>query len=181
MQKDLLLPASILAGCTIIGAGLFLGLRASQPPPVGAVTSAPVAGAISAPVMATTAAPGAAAAPPVMPGMAFPGMAMPGVSPAVQSAAEASAKELLLAEKKNSFLPKCWDPALTRSPEPKTVKLVFSLNFDPQGREIGRAISEDRTAMREDVAICLRGLTSTLQISPPPGVPVRVDIPLELP
>jgi hypothetical protein len=35
--------------------------------------------------------------------------------------------------------------------------------------------------MRDDVASCLRGLTSPLEVSPAPGVPVRVELPLELP
>lgn len=105
---------------------------------------------------------------------------MPGVPPDVQAAAERAAHDALLGEKKRTLLPKCWQPALAQRPEPAIAKFRLNMMFDAQGREVGRGLHEDRSAIRTDVANCIRNQAMTLQISPP-GVPVSVTVPLDFP
>lgn len=187
MQKEYLVPASILIGCTIIGAGLFLGLRGQPAPPPPALTAAPVARSSephpAAPPV-TAAAPPPAPVAPMMgnPGAgALAGLSGPAVSPEVQAAVEKAATAALAEEKKAVFIPKCWQPALKEKPQPAVAKFSLDMTFDPQGTEITRGLSEDRSAPRPDVANCLRTLPMSLRVSPPPPVPVRVQLPLEFP
>jgi len=181
MQKDHLVPASILLGCTIIGAGLYFGLRSqSQPagPASAAVATPRSAEAYTAPPPTT----GPAGPPPVLPGLGMvPGLAGPTVPPELQAAVERAAAAALAEEKKKVFIPKCWQPAIAGAPQPAFAKFSLDMTFDPQGTEITRGLSEERSAPRPDVANCIRSLPMSLRISPPPGLPVRVNLPLELP
>lgn len=178
MQKEYLVPVSIFAGCTVIAVGLFLGLR--ERPEAPSVSSAASPALATAPSSRPIGA-GAAATPPEAPATPPAAVAPPAVSPDVQAVSEAAAKKALEAEKKASFVPRCWEPALARAPEPKRLKVSFDITFDPSGKEVGRGISEDRSAMRPDAVNCLRGLGIGLRISPPPGVHVRMQIPMEFP
>jgi hypothetical protein len=177
MQKDHVIPLSILAGCGIIAAGLYFGLRAQSPQ----VAPAPAAPPGSAFATAADPPPPPRSAPP--PPLALPPtVSLAPTSPAeLQATAEKAATAALLAEKKKTFLPKCWLPALQKEPRPAVAKYTLSMMFDAQGKEIGRALSEDRSALRSDVGRCLQDLPMGLQLEPPPGAPVSVTIPLEFP
>lgn len=185
MQKELLVPGSILIGCTIIGAGLYFGLSARPEPAAGpfagavtaaADTGAKPAGSPPANVAVTTPAP----QPPPMGAPMMPGLAGPSVPPAVQAAVEKAAAEALAAEKKNNLVPKCWKPALEKQPQPAVAKYSLDMTFDPQGTQITFGMNEERSALRSDVAACIQSQNITLRIAPP-GFPVRVLLPLEFP
>ncbi len=181
MQKDHLVPISILLGCGMIAAGLYFGLR-SQPPPGPSPDASPAAtGAATSGVRPTVlTAPPHPVTPP--PGPAVAGApVLPAVPAEVQAAAERAANEAVLAEKKKTYVPKCWEPALAKAPQPAVAKYKLDMMFDPQGKQIGLGLQEDRSALRTDVANCIRDQGLTLQISPPPGVHVHVLVPLELP
>ena len=186
MQKDYLIPLSIVVGCSIIGVGLYMGLHSPSQPGASAPasqlaggpaatemrpTSLPSSTGVSPPAVATAAgAPGFPAIPPVQ-----------GVPAEVQAAAERSARDALLAEKKTTLIPKCWQPALQKVPQPAVAKYQLDVMFDAQGVQIGRGLHEDRSAMRPDVANCISEQPMTLRLSPPPGIPIHMLLPLEFP
>ncbi|MBK8255394.1 MAG: hypothetical protein IPK82_22385 [Polyangiaceae bacterium] len=167
MDKAYLLPLSILVGCTIIGGGLYFGLRqqAVAPLPDASATAQSTAPA-SPPATATV------AALPMIPGPF--GIPVQQVPPDIQAATEAAAKVALEKAKKEIFIPKCYAPGIAQQAEPKHIKLTYDLTFNAQGEEIMRGISEDRSAMRADIAICLRNLPDQLKLSYQPGMNVRV-------
>lgn len=165
-----MLPASIVLGGSVIAAGVYFGLSA-RPPSNFATTSSTVSNLAESTASATTATASPALA-------AIP--AATGVSPVIAAAADAAAREALVAEKAKTFVPKCWKPALEKTPRPDFVKFKLNIAFDAQGKEIGRALVEDRNAPRPDVSRCIAEQTLGLRI-PPPGVPVNVLIPLEFP
>ena len=177
VQRDLSLPAAVVIGSAIIGAGLYFGLRSQAP-----ATPAPAAGAsdFGRPRDGAVAGTGAAAPPPALPPRGG-GLVMPGAPEEVRQRAENAAREALLAEKKARFIPECWAPAIKKQPSPATSKHVFSIGFDAQGREMGRGLKEIRGQTRGDVSQCLRAFPMGLRISPPPGVPIVVEIPIEFP
>lgn len=183
MQKELLVPASILIGCSIIGAGLYFGLK-GQPQPVAPPAAIPGAGAGTGPagppsatVAITVPVPQQA---PAMPAPVMPGLAGPAVPPEVQAAAERAATEALAAEKKSYFVPSCYKPAIEKQPQPPAAKYMVDMTFDPQGTQVTFGLNEDRSALRPDVAQCIRDRNLALKI-PPQGYPVRVMLPLEFP
>lgn len=178
MQKEYLLPASILLGCCVIGLGLFLGLRASSPAPggVGSAGAASVSVTLGPPGGSPASAPAAAIS-----GAGTAGAPPPSLSAGTQAQFEQAARAALAAEKKATFLPACWEPAIKSAPLPARAKFSLDVTFDAQGIEVARGISDDRSAPRNDVGICLRKLPMGLKLSPPPGVSVRVELPLELP
>lgn len=182
MQKDHLVPISILLGCGMIAAGLYFGLRSQAPAGPSPAASLAASGAPTSdakPPIATSSAPPVLVPPP---GPIAPGALLPPTAPAeVQAAAERAANEAVLAEKKKTYLPKCWEPALKKAPQPAVAKYKLDMMFDPQGKQIGLGLQEDRAAVRTDVANCIRDLGLGLQLSPPPGVPVHVLVPLEFP
>lgn len=155
MNKDLLIPGSILAGCLAIALGVYL--RPSQQTPTGLAPtpltdSTPVAPAPRPPTRAAT--------------------------KALETTVREQAKQVLAAAQQATFIPKCWTPVVTANPGPSTSTYYFQITFDAQGKERGRAISERRGTSRPDVAICLRKLPLGLEV-PPPGTPVRVELPLD--
>lgn len=162
-----LLPASILAGCGVIAAGLYLGLRASQPaaPPA---SSRPLD---SAPAATSVAPPSAQAAPPPA------RVDADAVQKRVQEAAAAAIEK----EKREKYLPQCWVPALEENPQPPTSKHFFVLGFDAEGRESVRGLSDIRGESRAEVGACVQRVPMGIRISPPPGIPVNVQVPLEFP
>lgn len=187
MQKEYLVPASILIGCGIIGAGLYFGLR-SQSQPVAPLPAVSVTGAAPGADGPRGQAPPANVPPPGAPPPAQPGPAgdMPGVSPPtvaadLQATVEKAATEALAAEKKNKLVPKCWEPAIKANPQPPAAKFTLDMTFDGQGNQITLGISEQRSAARADVAKCLREENLSLRIQRPPGNPVRVVLPLDFP
>lgn len=181
MQKEFLLPASILVGAAIIALGLFFGLR-SGPTPSPGLDAAPSNAIVAGPNQPATPPndpPGATTASPLQ--TATPEPIVTSKVAMKQADFERAAKAALAAEKKATFIPKCWTPLLAKQPEPATSKFLLNMTFDAKGVETGRGISEERGASRPDVANCLRLLPLGLKLTPPPGESVQVEIPLELP
>lgn len=183
MEKQYLIPGSILLGCAMIAGALYFGLQGgtSQPGAPGAVSPS------SAATAATPGLGGSSRPSPAQPtgAQALPGAAaavlnVPAAAADVQAAAVTAAKSAVETEKKATILPRCWEPAIKSRPSPAVAKYMINMTFDPTGKEVARGIAEDRAAERADVAACLRQLPLGLQIAPP-GVTVRVEVPLELP
>lgn len=185
MQNEYLVPASILIGCSIIGVALYL--RPHDPPPAGAPAEASARRAEASASERRAEAP-AGAKPGEMPPTSAPGldpaqMTTQGIGPrsapaAVQAEAEKAAAAALEVEKKTNLLPKCWLPALQKSPKPAFARFNLDLTFDAQGMQIASGVNEDRSAPRSDVVGCIQNLT--LQI-PATGQVVRVMVPLTFP
>lgn len=161
--ESLLLPTAVLIGCGLIGLGLYFGLAASSPAPTVGV--APTATAL--PPRATTGAPTAQGGD--------------------RSAAEArqrveqAARAAIEAEKTTRYVPECWKPAIAANPEPPTSKHFFALAFDAEGRESVRGLNDVRGQSRDDVSRCLQKIPMGIRITPPPGVPVSVEVQVEFP
>ncbi len=170
MKKEYLIPLAILVGCGIIGVGVFFGLRSQHPPTTTASSSG----------QETSSRPAGATTPPVPTVPPQPSVHTTTKPQADQAAAQTHALAAIAKEKVKTFVPKCWDPALKLEPNPAIAKYTFDVTFDAEGREIARGISDDRSAERRDVAICLRELPPSMQI-PPPGALVRVELPLTFP
>ncbi|AKT43849.1 hypothetical protein [Chondromyces crocatus] len=169
MQKEYLIPTAILVGCTIIGAGVFFGLRSQPPSPVP--SALPQASA-SAPSPQT----GPAAQPPSVPGL---GLAPAPVPPAVrQQVVDEMRKQL---ERQRPDLVKtCWTPFAQKQPEPPKAKYLFNSTFDSSGKEIARGISEVEGMERPEAGHCLRSRPMDLQVSPT-GHYVGVEVEFFLP
>lgn len=167
--ESLLLPGAVLIGCGLIGAGLYFGLRASAP---GAVQGAPAPLLVSPPGLASGASP-----PAVAPAATAAG---PGLDE-VRRRVEQAAKDAIEAEKKTKYIPQCWEPLIRANPAPPTSKHFFSLGFDAEGRENVRGLNDIRGESRTDVSLCVQRIPMGIRITPPPGVPMNVDVPLEFP
>lgn len=156
-SESFLLPGAVVIGCGLVGAGLYFGLREAKQPP---------------------AAPGPAATPAV----AVPGARAraAGGDDEVRRKAEQAARAAIDAEKQRRFLPECWAPAVQSNPQPPTSRHVFALGFDAQGRENVRGVNDIRGESREDVGRCLQRIPMGIRI-PPPGVPLSIEITVDLP
>jgi hypothetical protein len=75
---------------------------------------------------------------------------------------------------------RCWEPAVAKTPEPKTIRYVLNLSFDAAGRQIGRGIIEDRETARIDVTRCVGENLPPLEV-PAPGAVISVEVPFSLP
>jgi hypothetical protein len=70
---------------------------------------------------------------------------------------------------------------LKREPLPAKAKYSVQLNFDAQGKEVTRGISEvGRAESRPDVAQCLRTLPMGISV-PAPGAALQVVVLVEFP
>ncbi len=150
-------PTAILLGSIIVSAGLFLGLRSGKsdaPPPV--------------------------APPPVVlpsPVKPLPQQPSPPVVDKQQIIREAVA---VLAKHKKALAEKCVAAALAKKPDPPSVKLLFNITFNAQGKPIARGVTEDRQTSRPEVTTCVNESLPEITVTPP-GQTVLVDVPLELP
>jgi hypothetical protein len=75
---------------------------------------------------------------------------------------------------------RCWKPSLAKSRDPPSVRYVFNITFDAEGRQLARGLAEDRAAARPDVTTCLGAELTPLAI-PAPGAVVQVEVPFSLP
>jgi hypothetical protein len=174
-QESLYLPAAIVIGCGLIGAGLYFGLRSSGAPQ-GPSTQQPPPVVLTSPPADTG---GAMAAPPAP---TQPSVAMgTGATADVRRRVEQAATAAIEAEKKSKFIPQCWEPAIKKNPDPPRSKHFFSLSFDAEGRENVRGVNDIRGESRGDVSVCLQSLPMGIRITPPPGVPIAVQVPIEFP
>jgi hypothetical protein len=85
-----------------------------------------------------------------------------------------------LEAKRAELVKTCWDPSFKKNPNPAKAKYLFSLSFDPAGKEIARGISDVRGMERADTGQCLRSQPMGLTVAPP-GAYVGVEIELILP
>jgi hypothetical protein len=169
IEKYLSTQGAILIAGALIAGGLFFGLRGRDPAPPGA----PAVSLHSSPPAELPAvlAPEAPVLPPGPRGAP---------SPALDRAAVVEAAAKALERARAAVVASCVAPSLAKKPAPPQVKLVFSVAFDAEGKQIGRGISEDRATSRPEVTQCVTDKLPALQI-PPPGAPVQVDVPWTLP
>lgn len=158
------LPAAILAGSTIIGICLYLGLREGlRPAPV----APPAATAeVSAP---------APAAPPSQPAShkRFTLQREP-VGDRVYRQAQAGLEAL-----RPELVKTCWTPPAKG--EPTSIKLSYDITFGADGGIITLGISDARDGYRISVADCVRKQPLLRLPVDPPGENVRVVLELQLP
>lgn len=156
-RSEYLTPTAILVGAVIIAVGAYLGLRGRAPEPAPAQ---PAVTATATPSLAPTAAPG-----PVPPSTRY----------------TEAVKKALEAVKRDTFVPKCWKPAISRDPKPAQSSYTIEMTFNAEGIEIARAISELRAKeSRPDVAECLRQQSIGMRIEPP-GSSIALTLPLVFP
>ncbi len=173
MARDLTIPASILIGCSLIGVGLYFGLRSQAPSPQ---TNAPAPSSSSVPEP-RKADPAPNTEPPPQQGSPAPA---PTANQEAAKKAEAEAVKAI-AKLKADWTKNCWEPALKTKAEPKTSKYRVNLAISPEGKLIGIGWNELRDApSRPDVAQCLRQERFTLDLTPP-GSALSLDIPVEFP
>ena len=148
-------PVAILVGSCIVGLGLYFGLAHRAAP----VPSPPV----PVPPAASTAAP-------------------PATSEAPVTQVDEVRKQVAaaMAAKKPTIVERCWKPALAKQAEPKQGSWTFNFSFDASGKQLMRGVVEDRQRLRHDVTACIGDVLGILTI-PPPGGPVFVEVPFELP
>jgi hypothetical protein len=156
---QLTLPVSvIIAGVMLSAAVVF-----TRPGPAPVVSPEPVV---------TPAAPPVAVVAPVVTPEAV-------LTPEIQARGRENARQAL-ERLRPEFVANCWQPSAAVNPEPRRIKVAFSLGFTPQGTAQGVGIVEDHAAYRNDMADCLRTLAVKAAI-PAPGVPLSVEVPFELP
>lgn len=164
----------IVTSIVAASAALIIATRLLAP------AQTPVAGAIAGAVTEVTA--GTSGAPVVAPGA--PASAAPR---RLTRSTNSESRRLgllhagtALAALRGTFIEKCWNPSVARSPSPEQIDLRFNLAFDPAGSLVGVGISDNRKAFRTDVSACLRGLSVKFNI-PAPGAPLQVQVPFTLP
>ncbi len=89
-------------------------------------------------------------------------------------AATKAATDALHAHKK-AAADACWDAAT-----PGSVRYVVNLTFGPDGKQLGRGITEPRESARAGVVNCLQAKLPAIEI-PPPGDTVAVEVAITLP
>lgn len=78
------------------------------------------------------------------------------------------------------FVRQCW-PNEPAGPTMATSRHLFNISVDPQGREVGRGISDPRGESRDDIGRCLRSIYDAPVRISPPGRPVSVVVTMTLP
>ncbi len=163
---------SILIAGALVGAGLFFGLRSSQPAPVQPPPAVP-------PPVATSPAPPGSVSPTPAPQPTSEAAAPAPSSSAKPEVVRADAKKALDAQRA-TLVKACFEPSLAKKKDPPKMKLGLNFTFDAQGKQITRGISEDRETARADVLACLSEKLEPITV-PPPGANTYVEIPWELP
>lgn len=102
-------------------------------------------------------------------------------SPIVDDAAVARTARAALEPQRLAWRKACWDPIVARAPSPPSSHHPISLSFDATGKEIMRAVNEDRARTRMDVALCLREQSYAPTTIAPPGRNVNVVIEIAFP
>lgn len=152
------LPLAIVAGSSIIGVCIYLGLRAGAPSPT------PVAPPVTT------------AAPTVVPRPVPPTKApTPPLDPErVQRQAQAALDAL-----QPGLSQRCWTPPAAG--EPEAITLEYEITFGPDAGIAMLGVSEQREAFRTSVAECVRKQPRPTLPIDPPGEHVRVVLSLRLP
>lgn len=159
-MRELTVAQAIVIGSFVIGAfvatGIYLGLR-PRPPET------------TAPMVATAVAP--------------PGALPPAPPIASREQVIADARRALEAERPALVEACARGPARPSggpAPAPSIVKYVFSFSFDASGVQLGRGMTEDPSTPSPLVTRCVAQQLQPLHIAPP-GAPVSVDVPFQLP
>lgn len=149
------IPAAILVGSALIGAGLYFGLRAR--PPVS-------------PASAT-----ARSAPPTPTLWATPEKVPVTLRPGDLDKRVLAALEVHRA----ALVTRCWEPAAAEQPELAVARFTFNYTFAADGTQRGRGVEVDRTTSPELTACVLRELPA-LKIAPI-GRPMTAKVVFQLP
>lgn len=111
-------------------------------------------------------------------GLRRPSQPPPSAAPLVAAAPDATAAARAAFEPlRLQWRATCWEPLARSQP---SVHLV-EVSFDARGREILRAINDDRRRTRGDVAECLRAQPTTPLAIPPTGSVVTARFELAFP
>ena len=86
----------------------------------------------------------------------------------------------LLEYHRPELVKRCWpgQGVGARSPGPATMRI--DVTFGPDGTQVARGFLEDRGASQPELTACIQRALPPLRV-PPPGVSVRVELPLTLP
>jgi hypothetical protein len=161
--RQLSTPVAILIGSGVIGASVYLGLRARSQPAAIDVTQATSTSAQAA--STSTQGPALSTPPPT---------AQPASADTVSGVrAQIDAQHAHLVET-------CWAQSPTRDQNPPKVTLTLMLEYGDDGSLSVRSLHMDRSMGHADVSQCVgRELVSPKQIAP--GHRVRVNVPISLP
>jgi hypothetical protein len=149
----------VIAGL-LMGVGLFLGLRdrpASVAPTAPTVLTSPSAANTA---VAEAAAPSTASAPSAD---ASATAESPASAPAAARRAAAVAS---LESQRKAIVEQCVKPVQVKTPSLTSVKLTFNVVFAPDGKQIGRGVSEDRRASNPEVTACVQQQLKPLVTTP---------------
>lgn len=159
LDRQLYTPISIVLAGSLIGVGLFMGLR--QPGGSRVEPAAPAAGGQPA----ATAAQQPVGAPPV------------GAPRAAEPTLARRATEQALEAQRAAIVERCI-PVAARSGAAS--RLNINITFDPSGRQIARGIISDRGDPRPALSECVTGALPRLQI-PAPGALQALEVVWVLP
>jgi hypothetical protein len=157
-ERNSMLPLAIVAGSSIIGICIYLGLRAGAQPPAAVAPPPTSAPSIAVP---RSVPPAEAPTPPPDPGR-------------VQRQAQAALDAL-----RPGLSQLCWTPPAAG--EPEAIVLDYDVTFGPDGGIAMLGISERRDAFRTSVGACVRDQPRPALPIDPPGEHVRVVLSLRLP
>lgn len=165
VDKQLYTPISIVLAGSLIGVGLFYGLRerGAAPP-------------VEVPVLEAGARRGEA---PTTPGLQTAPEA-PASAAAPRSAEPAAAKraaELALEGQRATVVAACIPPAARSG---RASRLSINLTFDANGKQIARGIIAERNDPRRELAVCATDALPALEI-PAQNAPAAVDVVWSLP
>lgn len=167
MEKNYLLPASILLAGAMIGAGLFFGLRDRpvETPPSSIPPTEHAAPAASSPLKPT---------PTPTP------VETPALEPSeLQATVQKQALEAL-GKHRARIIADCWNPSVKKAPNPATSTFTFRFLFNSKGHLGMSGVGDPPAESRHDVSQCIRDLKLPITITPP-GSEVAVQIQLTLP
>lgn len=153
-MKNTEIVAAILAGSSILGAALYLGLRASRPEAVAAPLVGTAAAAAVRPSSAT-----------VPPPMTAPALTAPPTDPKALEAAVTRALDTL----KPALVSECLAPSVARQKEPRQVKYTWNGTIGPGGVPLSSGLIEDRAASRPDMTPCVQRRLLRLRLLPGSG------------
>lgn len=166
--RSLLLPLSILLGCSLLAAVLIF-TRQPAPPPAAPLPVAP------SPAPAPPPDPEAPSGPPV----AGSALELPPVSPTVRERGQENAARGLAALRP-ALIAACWSP-LPEGERPASVRLIYNLSFSPEGRLVAWGLSQPRGVEVPRLVTCLQEQVLDVLTIPAPGVPLVVEVPFAMP
>jgi len=186
LDRYLSTQGAILLGSGMIALGLFFGLRGREDTPPPPPAQAPASVDAPPPPPARDPAPSmerrARSAQPTQPARPAPTAQTAPAAPPEGAARDEVTRQAAqaLEARRRHLVDRCWKPSLAKSRDPPSVRYVFNITFDAEGRQLARGLAEDRAAARPDVTTCLGAELTPLAI-PAPGAVVQVEVPFSLP